>query len=501
LTHLNKKLHHYFDEALKLSGDKIYIKSSTSQLSYNQFYELASAFEKILLNEKIRQGDRVVIYSKKNAQSIAMMIACSRTGAIYVPLSANNPGQRAAYVVIDTKARIILCDNNAGIELQNASLELNLLFSDSKINLFSTTYDELIYTNANNAAFILFTSGSTGTPKGVVVSHSAATAFIEWSASEFAIDENDILASIAPFNFDLSVFDIYVSARQRSTLVIYEESEVANVLLTAQRISADQITTIYATPAFYSALAMYGKLDKYKYDSLKNVLFAGEVFHMESFNLLYNIWSSKKYVNLYGPTETNVCAYFIVDNNNRNYTEFPLGKACNYSRIIILDENNNEISGLNNKGELVVSGDSVFNGYWNDMERSDNAFYIDEKNIKYYRTGDIAYLNDNNDFVYSGRKDRMIKKKGFRIEPLEIEKALIKYPGISNVFVFYSKSQEQLIGCVECEKKEIIYSEVTGFLRRFLPQYMIPDKLIFLEAIPKTINGKIDSQALINLYE
>jgi amino acid adenylation domain-containing protein len=494
-------LHHYFDAAAAFHGSNTFLVSGSENISYRKILEVAGGFQKTLLENGIQKHDRVIIYSAKNAASIAMMIACSKCDSLYVPVSSVNPAARAKFIIDETDAKFILCDESAGTALLKTGITLQRISSDGMVSLYGRTSRELPEAKASRGGFILFTSGSTGTPKGVVVSHSAARSFIDWAKNAFAISEKDVVASIAPFNFDLSVFDIYVTAHAGGKLILYSEEETGNALLMAQKLSIDKPTTIYATPTFYSALAHYGRMHKYEYDTLKNVLFAGEVFHPGSFKLLLNHWPGKKYTNMYGPTETNVCTFFHVDLTNLDYPSFPIGKGCEYANLLLADEQGKEITGFHNPGELWVAGDSLFTGYWNDPEKTGRSFHTGENRVRYYKTGDIVFRNEHHDFVYVSRKDRMIKKKGYRIEPLEIEKVMLKYPMVSHAAVFFVKEKNLLICCLESTvNREGDYIQLKEFCQKHLPLYMIPDKFVFLDSMPKTSSGKVDLQALYNKY-
>ncbi len=492
-------MHQYVDDALHNNGADCYIKTSLDSFSYNEVYDLALTFQTVLQDAEIKKNERVVIYASKNMASIAMMIACSKCECIYVPVSAMNPANRTMYIINETSSRFILCDRASELELKKTSLSLETIFKDAHVTLFRNSSEYRENSEINEAAFILFTSGSTGTPKGVVVSHEAAIAFVDWAATEFEITCNDIIASIAPFNFDLSVFDIYVTAKKAATLLLYSESETKNALLMAQQISIDKISTIYATPTFYSTLAHYGKLHKFNYNHLKNVLFAGEVFHLENFKLLLNHWPDKNYTNLYGPTETNVCTFFKINAAKINFSVFPIGINCSYANLLLVDEEENEINDIGMNGELLVAGPSLFNCYWNDPQKSSASMFKNKNGILFYRTGDLVNKNENGELVYIGRKDRMIKKNGFRIEPSEIEMILTSYPNVSNAAVLFSKSKNQLICFVEFPEHRVDnLNDVKEFCQKHLPAYMIPDKFVILESLPQTTSGKIDLQALQN---
>jgi len=494
---LPDKLHNYLETAARVNGDKIYIKTSSACFSFSRVFEMAVFLQEIFKHNGIQEYDRVVLYSSKNAASIAVMAACSKCEALYIPVAAANPAERAKFIIYETNPRFIVCDEMTSAELKNLSLPIELIHATEDVCIFKFFPVERDVFANHQSGFILYTSGSTGTPKGVLISHEAAIAFIDWAANEFNILESDVLASIAPFNFDLSVFDIYVTAKKSATLILYSEEDTKNALLMAQKLSDDNVSTIYATPTFFTTLANYGKLHKYNYSSLRNVLFAGEIFQPDNFNKLIENWPGKRYANLYGPTETNVCTFYRIHNTHPGNAMFPIGKPCAYAKCKLVDSDENEIMEKNVEGELWVSAESLFTGYWKDADKTNASMRVsNDKNI-YYRTGDIVFKNNDDDFVFVSRKDRMIKKNGFRIEPSEVEKVITSFPHVVHVAVLFSKTKNQLVCFMEIAQ-DFKYDtmQLKLFCQKFLPLYMVPDKFVFLDAMPKNTSGKVDLQLL-----
>jgi L-proline---[L-prolyl-carrier protein] ligase len=494
----HERLHNFIEEALPLYGDHIYLKTSGASYTYKQIFELAGNFEDVFFSEGIDKKERIVIYSSKNAASIAVMAACSKLNCIYVPISSMNPAIRAIQIIEDTTAKFVVCDDACKDELIKSGLQLKHIqtLNDVLIYSYSTPRSNKLQVN-KDTAFILYTSGSTGSPKGVSISHQAAIVFIIWAAKEFQINHKDLLTSIAPFNFDLSVFDIYVSAYTGATLLLYTENETKNAMMMAMKLSEDKATTIYATPTFYSTLAFYGKLHKYDYSHLTNVLFAGEVFLPENFNKLFGFWGRKKYFNLYGPTETNVCTFYKVNTDNNLSTDFPIGKICDYAGAILIDAKGTEVTKINEKGELLITGNSLFDEYWNDNDKTFGSLYKNSDGLTYYKTGDIAYKSKDGNFVYVGRKDRMIKKNGFRIEPSEVENVIVSFQNISIASVIFDDISNTLICYIEStDSEDIEIQKIRESCLKHLPQYMVPDKFVTLKTMPRTSSGKIDLQAL-----
>jgi len=488
-----EKLHHYLDQAIALDGTKTYLKTSERSHTYGRVNDMADNYQDQLRKSGASAGDRVVIYSSKNASSVALMAACSRMGVIYVPVSSLNPAGRAAHIIEETKAILVFCDEACTSALRESELDLKFKESRQTMSVFQYADPSGNSIPDDDTAFILYTSGSTGRPKGVAISHRAAMVFVAWSVHTFKITNEDVLTSIAPFNFDLSVFDLYVSAMTGATLLLYTEQETKNARLMAMRLSEDKATTIYGTPTFFTTLAYFGKLDRYDFSSLTNVLFAGEVFPPENFSRLYAAWGEKNYFNLYGPTETNVCTYHKVDLNALPEKAFPIGKCCAYAGSILVDEEDKPIN--SGEGELLISGDSLFNGYWKDAEKTQESLFHAEDGIDYYRTGDIASLNDQGEYIYVGRKDRMIKKYGFRIEPSEIENAVLGHERVSIAAVLLDSAANKLVCFVETNDKDL-QSSLREHCLRSLPQYMVPDKFVIFDSMPRTSSGKVDLQSL-----
>jgi len=332
-----------------------------------------------------------------------------------------------------------------------------------------------------------------------MLSHGNAACFIDWCSEVFKPTEHDRFSSHAPFHFDLSILDIYVSLKHGATLVIVEEQLGKEPARLAPWIADKKLTVWYSAPSILSLLAQFGKLDQRDYSSLRHVLFAGEVFPIKYLKLLKSLWKHPRYFNLYGPTETNVCTFYevpqlIPESQNE---PVPIGKACPYCEPLVVSETGSEV-GAGGEGELCISGPSVLQGYWNLPENTAKAF-LPGRDTRWYRTGDIvAELPDGN-YKFLGRRDRMIKKRGYRIELGEIEAALYRHPAIKEAAVLAFPDEENVpikafASTRNGTKLSII--ELKKFCSENLPLYMVPDLFCCLEALPKTSTDKIDYQTL-----
>jgi acyl-CoA synthetase (AMP-forming)/AMP-acid ligase II len=229
------------------------------------------------------------------------------------------------------------------------------------------------------------------------------------------------------------------------------------------------------------------------------VLFAGEVFPIKHLRALLEAWPAPRYFNLYGPTETNVCTYFEVPTPIPVEREepFPIGRVCENDEGLVVDEEDLPVI-AGEEGELLIRGGTVMQGYWNLPERTASAFHVDPGG-RWYRTGDLVREDADGTLLFSGRRDRMVKRRGYRVELGEIETALYRHPEIVEAAVLALPGEDGIsIEAFVCRadggKGSII--EIKTFCSKELPLYMIPDRFQFRQSLPKTSTDKIDYQAL-----
>ncbi len=491
------------------------------QLTYAELGELSDRLRDRLALLGVEPGDRVGLYMAKSLDAIVTIFGALKTGAAYVPVDPGAPPARCAYILNNCSVRVIVTERRLSQALTEELQKLGsvpplLLLDDAaEANLpVAAMLDREAGTRPAPAAatrdpgpdglaYILYTSGSTGKPKGVMLTHRCAVSYVDWCSDVFQPTEADRFSSHAPLHFDLSILDLYVPLKHGATLVLIGEELGKDPLNLAPLIAEKRITVWYSTPSILSLLAQYGKLSRYDYSALRFVFFAGEVFPVPQLRALKALWPHPRYFNLYGPTETNVCTYYEVPAEiPAGRTEpFPIGKTCEHLACLVIDQDGSVVP-KGEEGELVVWGPGVMTGYWNLAEQNAAAF-IEIGGKRWYHTGDLVVEEPSGDYIFHGRRDRMVKRRGYRVELGEIEAGLATHPQAKEVAVVALPDKDAgvkiraFLSIKDGVKPSII--EMKSFSMDKLPKYMVPDTFSFLEALPRTSTDKIDYQTLKTL--
>jgi acyl-coenzyme A synthetase/AMP-(fatty) acid ligase len=320
---------------------------------------------------------------------------------------------------------------------------------------------------------------------------------------------DDRVTSHAPLHFDLSTFDIYVTIKAGGTVVLVPERLSVFPARLASLLQEERITVTYLVPSILSLMVNYGKLDTYDFSDLRMILFAGEVFPIKYLRKLVTTVPHADYYNLYGPTETNVCTYYKVQPKDlapERTQPVPIGIACENTEVFAVDEAGELVTEPGQEGELWARGSCVAQGYWGDPEKTAKGFvcnphqpYFDEVA---YRTGDIVTLDaDGVNWLYVGRRDHMIKSRGYRIDLGDIEAALYSHSNVKEAAVV--AIPDELIGSriqafvVPLNGDGLTAQELEQHVGRHLPRYMVPEGIEFCDVLPKTSTGKVNRPVLV----
>ena len=497
-----------------------------------------------LLSKDVAIESPVAFYLEKSVDAVTAMFGAVYAGGFYSFIDVRQPAARAQKVVNVLEPAVLITDEeNAGKAAELAFLGKRILLKDllaqaeeslQKNNKMTGVSEDPaaseekaegaqgleerqplpavldgIRRNMPDTAplYVNFTSGSTGTPKGVAVCHRSVIEFIAHFVPLFHITEEDVMGNQAPFDFDVSVKDIYSGLYTGAKVQIIPREYFSNPTQLMDYLCGKKTTVLIWAVSAMCFVSIMNALDYRTPGTVRAVGFSGEVMPIKQLNVWKKYLPDAMYVNLYGPTEiTCNCTYYVLDPQKEYGLEeiIPAGIAFENEKVFLLNEENQEVdpSDTASEGEICVGGTCVALGYYRDPERTDAAFVQNPLNDRYperiYRTGDIGRYDAKGNLIYVSRKDFQIKHLGHRIELGEVEADTMARDGVSRACCIYDAKKKRLILFYTGERER---KDLEKELREVLPPFMVPNKTIRLESMPLNKNGKIDRHALEAIYQ
>ena len=494
----------YLERSADRHPDKTAFDDGEKQFTYSELRSGARRAGSGLAGIMNCVREPVAVFMDKNVDSILAFMSVLYSGNFYCPLDSRMPVERVNTILSVTKPEVILTDR---ANLERAEQFLTdariLLLEDltegsedpeklAQIRLGFTETDPL---------YVLFTSGSTGIPKGVLLSHKVIINYVEWLEATFSMDDSVVFGNQAPLYFDISMHDVYGALYFGGTMVIIPQSLFSFPVRLIEFMNEKKISSILWVP---SAMGIFASLKAFRAarpEYLKEIMFAGEVLPRKNLDYWRENLPDAVYANLYGPTETFVCTAYVCTGEEPAGEPMPIGTPIANADAILLNEEGREVSG-GETGELCLRGSCLAMGYYNNPEKTAQSFVQNPLQSKYpdriYRTGDLAYYDENGVLIYVSRRDNQIKHMGYRIELGEIETAAYSIPEVGDCVCMYDHSRKRIVLCYD--GKEIDRKDFRARLAEKIPEYMMPGRFVFLRVLPHNANGKIDRRKLAEEY-
>jgi surfactin family lipopeptide synthetase A len=490
-----------FEQQVIRNGNKISIVHNNERISYDELNRKSNQLARYFLDFTKKPNQPIIVYLEQTIQSIVTFLAILKSGNIYVPVDKNTPVNLFSLIITNLKNPIIFSSKELAkkIESITSSLKIKTLLHDeekSKISLKNEKKLESSLRERSHCAYIIYTSGTTNKPKGVVIKKSSLVNLIFCMLNKINYSEKDILLNITPFNFDLSVPDIYLPLLTGSTIILANTEDRFNPSRIKHIIDSNNVTTLQATPATWKMLVDAKMLPCNK--EFKAIC-GGEMLTTQLAKQL--CFSNISIWNFYGPTETTVWATaHKIDHIDPEKPTISIGKPLANTQVYVLNKFM-QLSPPNSEGELYIGGEGVSMGYLNNPELNkkhfiQNPLSEDPKDIL-YRTGDLVRWSKNGELEYIGRIDNQIKINGYRIETSAVEDMISRFPDIKECAVLdKSPKHEHVLTAYITLNAPTNLLSILGFLKENLPSYMIPVKFVVLDKLPLTSNGKTDRKNL-----
>jgi amino acid adenylation domain-containing protein/non-ribosomal peptide synthase protein (TIGR01720 family) len=504
----DKCIHELIEEQVRRSPDNVAAVFEGQQLTYRQLNERANQLAHHLMASGLEPEAPVGIFLERSFEMLIGLLGILKAGGAYVPLDPTLPKGRLAFILEDTRTSFLITQQRLVINLPAREAKIICLDTDQKAIAREPKDNPIRVTQVENLAYIIYTSGSTGQPKGVLIPHQALVKHSNAIEKRFNIRPLDRVLQFAPFNFDVAAEELYPSLLRGARIVLREDDSKSSFNDFFQFLREEELSILNLPSSFWHELVSW--LSQTQMDlppALRLVIVGSDVTLSEQLLAWQQIaGDSVRLLNAYGPTEATITATLYdtaIEVRNRQAYSIPIGRPISNTLVYVLDAYQQPVP-IGVAGELYIGGDGLARGYLNRPELTAEKFipdpFSDKKGARLYKTGDLVRYLSNGNLEFLGRIDHQVKVRGYRIEPGEIEHVLGRHPAVEEVVVIAREDvpgDKRLVAYVVASRELTpTFSELRSFLKKKLPDYMIPSALVFLDLLPLTANGKVDRRAL-----
>jgi amino acid adenylation domain-containing protein len=500
-------IHRIFEAHATLTPGAVALTCDDRATTYGELNARANRLARRLRALGVRAEVPVGVLADRSLETVVGLLAVLKAGGAYVPLDPAYPSERIAFLLSDSRVRVVLCRS----DLRDGLPEHGASVVDLDDDCESEREDDLPGGAApGNAAYVIYTSGSTGRPKGVVVTHSSVTHLLAATQAWYDFGASDVWTLFHSFAFDFSVWELWGALTFGGRLVVVpywvsRSPEAFHALL-----RSEQVTVLNQTPSAFRQLVRADEAHGGPGDdlALRLVIFGGEALELETLRPWFDRHGARtpQLVNMYGITETTVhvtCRPVSLADLDGAAGTSPIGVPIPGWRVLLLDRHLQPVP-VGVVGEIHVGGRGLARGYLGRPGLTADRFVADpfsgEPGARLYRSGDLARRRLDGSLEYLGRSDHQVKVRGFRVELGEIEAALLKHPGVREAVVLareFGAGDTRLVAYVVARgDTSPCAAELRRWLKPRLPEYMVPSAFVPLDALPLTHHGKIDRDAL-----
>ena len=484
--------------AVAANGEKSALVSVNGSLSYQALSQKSRTLADLLNVKNLGHNAPIAILVDRGEHLLVAVMAVLNSGSAYVPIDPTLPEERISYLVQNSNAKLILTQ---------AKYENRLRLSDNIQQLCVDELSEKLTSTIQkpkgkptDLAYMIYTSGSTGNPKGVMIDHRGVLNTVVDINKRFNINNSDKLFGVSSFSFDLSVYDIFGTLEAGATLVYPEPDAAFNPAHWLDLLDEQDVTIWNSAPPLMSLMVETAQRQNITLPALRLVLLSGDWIPLALPSAIRKIAPNAKIFSLGGATEASIWSiYYPIDEVKPDWISIPYGYPLANQRWHIRDYANRPTPTWT-AGEMYIAGDGLALGYWNDPEKTQKSFIIDElTGERLYRTGDRGRYLPDGCIEFMGRTDSQVKIQGYRIELGEVEATLVQHPAVKEAVVTAQdakkKNTKQLVAYV-LTHGDTTSQELQDFLKGKLPVYMVPTAWFMLDKFPVTHNGKLDRKAL-----
>ncbi|EGL17956.1 MULTISPECIES: amino acid adenylation domain-containing protein [unclassified Paenibacillus] len=502
-----KFLHDYFLKFAEKTPESLAIVHHSEKWTYARLADKSRDYAERLKIAGLRTGDRVVLELDPSAEAIAVMIACSIRGFVFIPLNPDTPQERLESILTRTGARLhIQKGRSRKLSPQAEAGQAYLDEGHLLVPEVSQAADDLSTDSKlldTNLVYLIFTSGTTGQPKGIMMTHRAVVSYFDGMNAQCALPQNTRVGSVSSLQFDFSLVDMGLAFGTGGTLVIVPRSLIFQPRRFLEHLHQQRVDLMSGVPSIWKNVLAHER-QPVEDIHLHSILYGGEYCSARDLRKLQSLLGLKRIINCFGQSESIACSFKDLPLPLPDTESISVGSGMHNTEMLLVDEAGIIIREPGITGEIYLRGACLFSGYWLEEELTSSRLVPHPETPctgeKVFKTGDLAYMDENGEFYYVSRTDNQVKIMGYRVELEEVERRLLSHPKVDGVCLIVHEGNKTELHAfmvlTDQENTQTVQQQLRAYCAEMLPSYMIPSRFSFLKEFPLNTNGKVDRKAL-----